>query len=75
MIELDQICLSVAGYSVHDDESCLCVPDYSCCYPALLAPHETREFFLAAYLSQSDADPRKAGGAELTVRRMHLGGC
>jgi hypothetical protein len=72
MIELDQICLWVAGYPVHDDDESLCVPDFSCCIPALLVPRETREAYLAAYMRQFDEDPRRAADALTAIERMNL---
>jgi hypothetical protein len=72
MDELDQLCLWVVGYSLHDDQRSLCVPDLSCCLPALLAPREVREAYLAAYMGQFDRDPRRARRARRTVDRMNL---
>jgi acyl CoA:acetate/3-ketoacid CoA transferase alpha subunit len=73
MDELDQVCLWVVGFSLHDDLRSLCVPDMSCCLPLLLAPREVREAYLAAYMGQFDEDPRRARRARLQVKRMNLG--
>lgn len=35
----------VDGESCHDYEANRCVPDFSCCYPKLLAPVEDRQLF------------------------------
>jgi hypothetical protein len=72
MLEIDQICLWVAGISLHDDVQSLCVPDMSCCFPALLAPREVREAYLAAYLGQFDDNPRRAKRARQLVKQMNL---
>jgi hypothetical protein len=73
MNELDQVCLWVVGFSLHDDERSLCVPDMSCCFPALLAPREVREAYLAAYMGQFDENERRARRARHIVARMNLG--
>ena len=72
MLELDQILLWVVGYSVHDDENSLCVPDFSCCFPVLLVPREHRETYLAAYMRQFDEEMRRAEDARMMVNRMKV---
>jgi hypothetical protein len=72
MLEMDQICLWVVGYPVHDEERNLCVPDWSCCRLELLAPREVREAYLAAYMGQFDAERRRAAEAKRRVERMNL---
>jgi hypothetical protein len=72
MLEMDQICLWVVGWALHDDQHCLCVPDLSCCVPELLAPREIREAYLAAYLGQYDSNLRRAQQARRRIARMNL---
>jgi hypothetical protein len=73
MLEMDQICLWVAGFPWHDDQHSLCAPDMSCCVPGLLAPREVREAYLMAYLGQFDTNLRRAQRARRRVDRMNLG--
>jgi len=42
------------GDSTRDDECC---PDFSCCYPDLLAPFEEREHFVALVQSKGNCVP------------------
>jgi len=72
MLDIDQLCLWVAAYSVHDDDRSLCVPDMSCWLSSLQAPREQREAYLAAYMRQFDEDPRRAKEARLMIDRMNL---
>lgn len=57
---------------MHDDARSVCVPDFSCCRPALLAPREVREVYLVLYLRQYDPSQRRAREARQRVRRMQI---
>ena len=47
MTQAEQLERWVAGESVHCPDAC--VPDFSCCQPALLAAREVREAFAEAF--------------------------
>lgn len=51
MTEFEHLSRWVEGESVHDDERGVCVPDFSCCYPALRASDDERCRFLSAFIS------------------------
>jgi hypothetical protein len=47
---LKQLKLWLWGKSEHREDTNECVPDFSCCFPDLLAPFEIRRIFYTAYL-------------------------
>ena len=50
----EQLLQWVKGNSVHNEERNECVPDFSCCNPAINTPIETRELFMEAYLNDDE---------------------
>jgi len=49
MTPMEQIQYWVKGKPIHDIDTGLCVPDFSCCFPQLLASQLERDLFYRAY--------------------------
>lgn len=51
MKKIEQLMKWVEGESIHDTESDICCPDFSCCKPDNLSHKEERELFIELYLT------------------------